>query len=165
MSYPRIIVDTNKILAAALKQGKIRTILYQAPIKPLTPPYILEEAEKHVEELSKKAHINPEAFLYLLRKLVQDTTETLKPNIKYEKTAREIASKFDLDDWPFIALALQEDAPIWTNDKEMLRDAVRDDWGRYVAVDTDGVEMLLQGRDRREVLGRMREKYCRRGVL
>jgi predicted nucleic acid-binding protein len=35
--------------------------------------------------------------------------------------AKEIASKFDIDDYPLIALALKLNIPIWTNDKGMIK--------------------------------------------
>ncbi|MEB2835910.1 MAG: PIN domain-containing protein [Desulfurococcales archaeon] len=72
MSYPRIVVDTNKILAAALKPGRVRTILYQAPIRAIAPAQLLDEAERHADTLAGRAGMSREDFLLLLGQLVRD---------------------------------------------------------------------------------------------
>ena len=115
MSYPKVIVDTNKILAAALKPGRVRTILYQAPITPITPAQAIEEIERHVHQLAKKARMSREDLLALIDKLVEDRITLVEINHQYTREAQRIARAFDLDDWPFIALALEHRAPIWTN--------------------------------------------------
>ena len=54
-----------------------------------------------------------------------------------EKEARERLVRRDEDDWPFVALALQLDCPIWTED--------RDFFGCGVATcTTDRVEIYLR---------------------
>ena len=162
MSYPRIVVDTNKILAAALKQGWVRTLLYQAPITPIIPAQVIREAEEHAGELAGKAGLSPEEFLLLLRKLIKDTTTLVDLRQPYISRAKRIASRFDPDDWPFIALALQEDAVLWTNDGEIIREAVRGGYREYVAVDTIGLQMLLEGESGREVLEAMKARYLKK---
>jgi len=55
---------------------------------------------------------------------------------KYIQMAKKIANEFDLDDFPFIALALKLNAPIWTNDK--IIHGLKSE--EYLAVDTKAVE-------------------------
>ena len=159
MNYPRIVVDTNKILAAALKQGWIRTLLYQAPITPITPAQVIREAEEHAGELAGKTGLSPEEFLLLVRKLIKDTATLVDPRQPYISRAKRITNRFDPDDWPFIALALQEDAVLWTNDREIIREAVSGDYREYTAVDTTGLQMILEGKSNGEVLRAMKARY------
>ncbi|MEB2835911.1 MAG: PIN domain-containing protein [Desulfurococcales archaeon] len=72
--------------------------------------------------------------------------------------ARRIAASFDPDDWPFIALALEYGAPIWTNDRDLIRGSLRT--GGYRALDTRGLEMLLNGVSWEEIRGYLRRRYC-----
>ncbi len=111
MSYPRIVVDTNKILAAALKPGRVRTILYQAPIRAIAPAQLLDEAERHADTLAGRAGMSREDFLLLLGQLVRDRVTLARPTQPFAGEARRIAASFDPDDWPFIALALEYGPP------------------------------------------------------
>ena len=52
MSYPRIVVDTNKILAAALKPGRVREMLFNILAVAITPCEAWREIEKHIGELA-----------------------------------------------------------------------------------------------------------------
>ena len=157
MSYPKIVVDTNKILAATIKPGRVRTLLYQAPITPITPAQLLEEVEEHAQEIARKIGISKEEFLTLFKKLIKDTTTLTTPHQPYIEKAKRIASMFDSDDWPFIALALQYNAPVWTNDKEMIRYSL--ETGKYKAVDTRALEMLLEGKSWKEVERYLKTRY------
>ena len=159
MSYPRIVVDTNKILAATLRQGWVRTLLYQAPITSIIPAQVIREAEEHAGELSGKAGLSPEEFLLLLRKLIRDTATLVEPRQPYIGRAKRVAGRFDPDDWPFIALALQENAVLWTNDREIIREAVSGGYREYTAVDTTGLQMILEGKSKEEVLRAMKTRY------
>ncbi len=57
--------------------------------------------------------------------------------------AKDIAANFDPKDYPFIALALELNAPIWTNDKDMIVYGLKSN--TYIAVDTSALEALLKG--------------------
>ena len=104
--------------------------------------HILEEARKHSRELASGSHrgaVHPPA---------RDRDPGHHPGgnarESYATIARRLARELDPDDWPFIALALQHRAPIWTNDHELIRHSLkRREY--YRAIDTIALEMLLQG--------------------
>ena len=73
--------------------------------------------------------------------------------------AKEIAGRFDPDDWPFITLAMHLKTPLWTGDKGILEQAAKTDYEHFVAIDTEGVELLLEGTPIEKIKERMREKY------
>ena len=71
--------------------------------------------------------------------------------------ARSLAEEFDVDDYPFIAVALEYNASIWTNDKNLIRHALTSN--EYLAIDTQALERLLEGEEPAKVLEAMKEKY------
>ena len=73
--------------------------------------------------------------------------------------AKELVREADPDDWPFVALAMHLNVPLWTGDKELLKLAVGTGFEYFAAIDTEGVEMLLEGKSLEGVKERMREKY------
>lgn len=50
--------------------------------------------------------------------------------------------RFDPDDYPFIALALELDVAIWTNDKAIIKCSLTTN--QFLAVDTQSLEYLLK---------------------
>jgi len=73
------------------------------------------------------------------------------------RKARRLAESFDINDYPFIAVTLEHNAAIWTNDKEFIRHALIS--SRYLAFDTPALERLLKGERLDKVLHVMKEKY------
>ena len=51
--------------------------------------------------------------------------------------------------------------PLWTGDKGILEQAAKTGFKHFVAIDTEGVEMLLEGESMERVKERMQEKYGR----
>lgn len=54
-------------------------------------------------------------------------------------------------------MAVSLGVPLWTGDKALVKRGL--DTGEYIAVDTEGVELLMRGVGLEEVLGRMKRKY------
>ncbi len=158
MNYPRIVViDTNKILASILRPGRVREALFNQPAIIITPREAWAEAERHIEEITARKGIPRERIRGLLHKLRGELITQADPQDAYIKAAKDIAGGFDSDDWPFIALALQYNAPVWTNDREIIRYSL--ETGRYKAVDTRALEMLLEGKSWKEVERYLKTRY------
>lgn len=49
----RILVDTNRIIAALVKDGTSREILFDKEFEFVTPDYSISEINEHKEELKK----------------------------------------------------------------------------------------------------------------
>ena len=158
MSYPRfIVIDTNKILASILRPGRVREALFNQPAIIITPREAWAEAERHIEEITARKSIPRERIKGLLEDLKGELITPTDLQDAYIKTAKEIAGELDPDDWPFIALALQYNAPVWTNDGWMIRHSLEVE--RFRAVDTRALEMLLEGKSWREVEEYLKERY------
>ena len=77
----------------------------------------------------------------------------------YIQVVKKVADDFDPDDFPFIALALKLNAPIWTNDKKLIVHGLKS--GAYLAMDTHAVEKLIQGKSLEEIRQELNERYLR----
>ena len=60
----KVVVDTNKVIAALLREGRVRRVLLHPGLEVLLPKYVLEEIKEHREEIVRKV---PEEALDLLR--------------------------------------------------------------------------------------------------
>jgi predicted nucleic acid-binding protein len=74
------------------------------------------------------------------------------------QSAKQIAAEFDVDDYPFLALALKLDVPIWTNDKEIIKYGLKT--GKYLALDTEALENLLREKSIELIKDDLEKKYA-----
>jgi predicted nucleic acid-binding protein len=154
----RVVVDTNKIIAVLLREGRVRRLLFHPGLEILLPEYVLDEIEEHREEITRR--VPREALDLLLAKLSRRARVVRVKDVDKETTehARRIAEEFDPDDYPFIAVSIEYNAPIWTNDKELIRHGLT--CGEYLAIDTWAIEKLLEGRSMAKLLQELRRKYA-----
>lgn len=50
----KIVIDANILFASLIKEGIVRTILFNENLSFYTPSYILEEFLEHIDELKQK---------------------------------------------------------------------------------------------------------------
>ena len=119
---PKIIVNTNRIIAALIKDSVSRKLIYHANIEFLGVHFSRKEIEKYRKLIIKKANITETEFeqlLYQLNdKLIFIEEELL--NLCMEE-AKKIMFKIDPDDVPFIAAALATGADIWSDDLHFIK--------------------------------------------
>lgn len=113
-----IIIDTNILISAIIKEGFIRYLITDFGLNLLFPELEFRELENHKEEILKKAKLSNKEFsillLYLLKYIKIIKTEKI---IEYREEAKEIIGQFDQEDITFIAAALAFDAIIGSDDK------------------------------------------------
>jgi predicted nucleic acid-binding protein len=113
----KLVVDTNIIISALLKDGFIRKIIINRQFKLLTPAYSLSEISKYKNEIMDRSGFNDQDFLHFI-KILFKYIKIINP-IKYEKNinqAKSIMVNIDIKDVPFIATALTFNAVIWSDD-------------------------------------------------
>jgi predicted nucleic acid-binding protein len=113
----KLVVDTNRIIAAVIRDGIFRKIITHSEIEFITVGFSKREVEKHKDEILKKAGIT-EKDLELVLKRLSDKLVILDDLIikSYLKKAEEIMIDIDKDDVVFIAAALATKAVIWSDD-------------------------------------------------
>ena len=142
----RLVIDTNKIAASLLKAGAVRRLLFHPRLQLYTPNVAINEIKAHREEFLEKVprDVFDEILYFVLKKIIViDLLEIT--NVKVLNHARKIAEKFDINDYSFIALSLVLNAPIWTNDKDLIKHSLTT--GEYLAIDTQALRYMLIGKD------------------
>ena len=113
----RLIVDTNRIIAALLKDSVSRRIILHRDAELISIDFSFQEIEKHKQELLEKMRISLSEFNLLLEAL-KNHLVMLNDAVVQQKMneAKNIMDKIDPDDTPFIAAALATKAEIWSDD-------------------------------------------------
>ncbi len=113
----KLIVDTNIVMAALIKEGMCRYLLTHFDGELYAIKLLANEREKYKEYLLKKTGINEE-MLQRIVQLIYDKMILLDDTLieQHMEQAKKIIAKYDNDDVPFIAAALAVQADIWSDD-------------------------------------------------
>ncbi len=117
----KIVVDTNRIIAALISKGASREIFFSHLLYLVAPDMALEELESKKLVLTGKAGISPEeiddAIAFAKSRLKLVPRQSFVPFLS--DMPSEVGDKHDL---PFLACCLAIGAEgIWTHDKDFLR--------------------------------------------
>ena len=153
----KLIVDTNKIVACLVKDGKVRRILFLPFLELYTVQYAFEEIEKHIDAFLTKVSKSAFDLILFKAKFKLKSVGFSAEDEKYIQMAKKMANEFDPDDFPFIALALKLNAPIWTNDRKLIIHGLKS--GAYLALDTEAVEELIRGKSLKKIRQELNERY------
>ena len=105
-----IVVDSNIIISALIKDSFIRKLIYEIWEELILPELVLEEIKSHNEEEIDNA------LKLILKNMRIIPDEIIKPFIK---EAYEIIGKVDEKDVLFVACALaHSESVIWSDDKD-----------------------------------------------
>lgn len=113
----RLVIGTNTLISALIKNSFTRTILFYSDFEFYYPEISLKEIRKHKNLILKESGLEnknfDELFSRILKKVKMVPTSFFQENLKKSKN---IMKKIDLDDAVFIALALTLKSPIWSDD-------------------------------------------------
>ena len=131
MFFLRLVVDTNIILSAMIKDSTIRKIIVESDIDFFTPDFTFDEINRHLNYICKKNSLNRKINLKILAVLSKYINVVDFGFYAHKITeARKLIGKIDEKDIPFLALALSfENDGIWTNDKHFLKQKKMKIWG------------------------------------
>ncbi|MFH1751834.1 MAG: PIN domain-containing protein [archaeon] len=116
----KLIVDTNRIIAALIKDSYCRRIILSEKIELFTLGFGVSEVKKYTNYILKKTKLQETEFNELMNTLLAKMTVFEETDISKKNyfKAKEIMEKIDENDVPFIALALEiENDGIWSDDK------------------------------------------------
>lgn len=117
-----IVVDTNVVFSALIKNKLTRKLLLDQRLALFYPEHLETEFAKHNREISARVGISEkksEQTFYLLMKksgirfLPQSSYDFLKPQ------ALASCPSGHENDWPFLALAIFLNCALWSNDKAL----------------------------------------------
>ena len=114
-----IVVDTNIILSALIKDSITRKIIIQCNESLFSPDMALEEIRKHMGIILSKSGLENEDIGNILEILFKYIELVPFNKIKeFILEAKEIMQKIDPNDVVFVATALSKNAAIWSDDKD-----------------------------------------------
>lgn len=118
----KLIVNTNRIIAAIIKDSYSRKILLSLAAELIMINLSHQEIEKHKSEIKEKSNLTDNELDYLLIKF-KEKLMLLDDGViqKYMLEAKGIMEKIDANDVPFIAAALATDSDIWSDDLHFQR--------------------------------------------
>ena len=118
----RLIVDTNRVIAALIRDSLSRRIIPHLPVEFMTITILEQEVQKHKAVILQKANLTPAEFEIIFEKLKEKMVMIDDAMVMTKiKEARQIMDKIDHDDTPFIAAALATHADIWSDDSHFER--------------------------------------------
>lgn len=122
----KIVVDTNIIFSGLLSpNGTISDLLLNSSntFEFYTPTYLLDELENHRKKLLKISGFSEKELAFLHRNLFKriDFIDLESIREKTWEKAIELTKDIDEYDAPFLALALELEAPLWTGDKKLIK--------------------------------------------
>lgn len=117
----KIVLDSNILFSALIKDSTTREIILNYQGLFLFPEFIFEEMEKYMGVLRKKSKLNEKEFQKLLsiilKKVLIIPNKAIKP---FSKEALKIVKDLDENDVIFFACVLAyHDAILWSNDKKL----------------------------------------------
>lgn len=125
----KIVVDTNRVIAALIRDSSSRYIIMHLPVEFLAIKALQIEVEKYKPLILKKTGIAESDFTVILERLY--SRMVIIPDAVVQTKMQEaipIMEKIDSADTPFIATALACEADIWSEDKHFLKQAVVKTW-------------------------------------
>lgn len=119
----RVVVDSNIIFSALLvKNSKIRDTLCNRSHRFYSPNYFFSEIFKYKEKIFRHSHLNEIEVFECLNKILENIQFVRDKVISKENrlAAFDLCKEIDEKDSPFIALAIEIDAFVWTGDKKLI---------------------------------------------
>lgn len=113
----QVVSDTNIIVAAFLKKGDTRRLLFSKQFEIFSPDRIVFEILANKEEFKQKGNMNEDEFQQALElELENIVIIPIEEYSLFKKKALSICPSGHEDDWPFFALALKLNCALWSND-------------------------------------------------
>jgi len=116
----QLVADTNIAVAALLRKGDTRSLLFSKKVEVFSPDRIGIEILNHKEEFMQKASMGEEQFQQALELLLEEIS--IIPIEEYSSLKQKallLCPKGHEDDWPFLALSLKLSCPLWSNDSAL----------------------------------------------
>lgn len=111
-----LVVDANPLISALIG-GKAFDIFYSKKFKLITSEKTIWEVKKYISALAKKLNEKEDYLFSILEKLPVITLHPSKYRRKI-KVAADIIGNRDIKDVDILALTLEINAPLWSQDKD-----------------------------------------------
>ena len=126
---PALLVDTNCIIAALIKDSTARAIILSQKFTLHTITHAKNEVRNHKDALLNKTGRDAHTFDILLDRLLSNISILDDRHaIMFFPNARTIMDHIDPNDTPFIAAALALNCDIWSDDEHFQKQTIIKTW-------------------------------------
>ena len=118
----KVVVDTNILFSALLHApNTFANIIFEENIAFYTPHFVIVELFKHKERIIQRSVLSETDVLEILYRLIKNIHLISEDNISdiSWKTAYQLTFNIDIKDTPFVALAIELEAELWSSDKKL----------------------------------------------
>jgi len=109
----KLVIDTNIVFSLFKSNPFTNKLLKKYKLKLFAPKKLIEELQRYSEEVCLKAKVSKEKFLEDIS-LLPEIIEFRTPLPSFKEKAKKLI--LDKEDAPFLALAMEINIPIWSND-------------------------------------------------
>ena len=114
----KLVLDTNILIAALIKNSITREILLHPEIECFVSEFLINEVDIFKDEILRKSGLSKENFEELLEKIKEKLIFIPDEEIQHKEEATRIMASIDIKDSIFVALALtMKNDGIWSEDK------------------------------------------------
>jgi len=114
----KFVIDSNVLISALISDSVTRELILEMEEEFYSPDFLESEIEKHKDLIQEKSDLSSTELDSLLTILIENifvaAEETYENKINI---ADEAIGDTDKKDVPFLALALEKDAAIWSDDR------------------------------------------------
>ena len=114
----KFVIDSNVLISALISDSITRELILEMEEELYSPDFLESEIEKHKDLIQKKSDLSSMELDCLLTILIENifvvAEETYEEKINI---ADEAIGDTDKKDVPFLAVALEKDAMIWSDDR------------------------------------------------
>ena len=119
----KLVIDANIVLAALMKPSKTQELIYSKKLELITPDFCLKETKKYSKLIVQKSGKTKEQIELAIELIFSEIQ--LIPKKEYSKNKKLALQHLkDEKDWPFLALAITKNTPIWSNDKHLINQTI-----------------------------------------
>ena len=118
----KVVIDTNVVFSALMRDDSlILKVLLESSNIFFAPNFVFVELYKHKEKLTKLSKLSENDILNYLQMLVEHITFVGNETVCSENKAYAYTLCVEVDpkDTPFVALAIELNALLWTGDKRL----------------------------------------------
>lgn len=116
----KFVVDSNILFTYFWENSTTRTLIKNKELDLYAPDFALDEIKKYESEIKRKAKLTKEAFNSIRVDLAMQITFIYLD--EYKEFLQQAAGLIeDANDIDFLALALQQECPLWSHDKGLKR--------------------------------------------
>jgi predicted nucleic acid-binding protein len=119
----KVVVDTNIIFAALLRENsRLLEHLLLSSTEFYSMRFVVVELFKHKERIVQHSQLPENEMLDFLHRILTNIrfVDEQLISIKSYTLAYRYCHETDIKDLPFLALAIDLDAPLWTMDKKLI---------------------------------------------